>query len=456
MQKVHAEKALTSQGWEEDVLVSISDEGRITSVEANVVSSDGAQKAGILLASPANLHSHAFQRAMAGLTEGRGEDPTDSFWTWRKLMFRFLDQLTPEDIEAITAFVQMETLEAGYASMGEFHYIHHQPGGREYDALSELGGRVIAAAQQTKIGLTMLPVFYEHGGCDGRELSPGQIRFGNNPERFLRLHQEIAIALRELDGDANIGVAPHSLRAVSREGLSFAVELAGSKPFHMHLAEQVAEVDEIQDAWGARPVEWLLANHDIRENWCLIHCTQMEPHETMGLARSGVVAGLCPITESSLGDGIFDGVEYLNAGGKFGVGSDSNIRISLSEELRTLEYSQRLRDKGRAMFANNQATTGRVLFDQIAQGGAQAIGRDAGSIDKDRLADLVSLDANAVDLVDKDGDLILDTYIFAASDALVTDVWSAGRHVVKDGAHFKRDEITGNYRKTMLSLRKRM
>ena len=206
MQNLWAEKALTDEGWKAHVSISIADDGRISAVETDT--SANGEQVGILLPAPANLHSHAFQRAMAGLTEGRGEDPTDSFWTWRKLMFSFLDHLTPDDIEAITAFVQMETLEAGYASMGEFHYIHHQPGGVKYDNLAELSGRIIAAAKETGIGLTMLPVLYEHGGCDGRELSPGQIRFGNKPDQFAKLHEAIAANLPELGKDSR-WVLPH-------------------------------------------------------------------------------------------------------------------------------------------------------------------------------------------------------------------------------------------------------
>ena len=454
MQKIWAETALTKEGWRDRVGIEIDAEGFIASV--TVGSEPEGERFGVLLPAPVNLHSHAFQRAMAGMTEARGEDPTDSFWTWRKLMYRFLDNLTPEDVEAITGFVQMEMLEAGYASVGEFHYLHHQPGGVPYDDLGELSVRVTAAAQQTGIGLTLLPVLYEHGGCDRRPLGPGQIRFGNDPDRFEALHSSAVNAVKTLPGDCNIGVAPHSLRAVSKEGLTFSIELAGDRPLHMHLAEQVAEVEEVQEAWGARPVEWLMKNHDVGKNWCLIHCTQMQTHETAALAKSGAVAGLCPITESSLGDGIFDGLNYIEAGGRFGIGSDSNIRISLAEELRTLEYSQRLRDRGRAMFATPDASTGRVIYEQAAQSGAQATGRRSGRIAPGMLADLVALDRQNVDLESKQGDMLLDTFIFAGDSNMVSDTWAAGRKVVSEGRHIARDTILAAYRESMRNLQERI
>ena len=454
MTTLWAAQALTPAGWRENVRVDLGDDGRIAAVAADA--QPAGDRVGILLPAPVNLHSHAFQRAMAGMTERRSEDPSDTFWTWRRLMFRFLDRLDPDDIEVIVAFVQMEMLEAGYAAVGEFHYLHHRPGGAPYDDPAEMSGRIAAATADTGIGLTLLPVLYEHGGCDGRPLGPGQVRFGNDPDRFQRLFEAARRALRPLPDDARIGVAPHSLRAVSREGLAFAVALAPDAPLHMHLAEQVAEVEEVRDAWGMRPVEWLLANHDVDSRWCMVHATQMEPRETEALAGSGAVVGLCPITESSLGDGIFDGRRFLAHGGRFGIGSDSNIRISLSEELRTLEYSQRLRDRVRAAVATPELSTGRVLFETAVRGGAQAVGRDSGAIETGRTADLVGLDADAVDLLGKDGDELLDSYIFAGDDRMVTDLWAAGRHVVAAGRHRRHDEIVARYRKTVLSLGERI
>lgn len=447
-----AETALLADGWADAVRIDIAS-GRIVAVQAGAA--PAGARYGCLLPAPVNLHSHAFQRAMAGMTERRGASGNDSFWTWRSLMYRFLDHLTPDDVQAIAAFVQMEMLEAGYGAVAEFHYLHHQPGGAPYADLAEMSARIAAAAAETGIGLTLLPVLYQQGGCDGRALTAGQARFGNDPDRFARMWDGAAQALRALPSDAVIGVAPHSLRAVSREGLRLAEVIAPNAPIHIHLAEQVAEVEELKAAYGARPTEWLLANTGVDARWCLIHATQMEPHETLGLARSGAVAGLCPITEANLGDGIFDGARYLAAGGRFGVGSDSNVRITLSEELRLLEYSQRFRDRGRAVLATPDHSTGRVLFEGAVQGGAQA-GARTGALVVGGLADLLALDTRATDLIGVKGDALLDTFIFAGDDRIVSDVWSAGRHVVQAGVHIARETITSRYRAVMAHLRGRM
>ena len=448
---VHASQALLPDGWTDDVAIHINDAGRITNVRREQTANSD-QQVGVLLPAPVNAHSHAFQRAMAGLTERRGPNPNDTFWTWRQLMFRFLDRLTPDHIEAITAFVQMEMLEAGYATNVEFHYLHHQPGGMRYDNLAEMAESIVAAAATTGIGLTLLPVHYQYGGCDKRALGDGQIRFGNDPDRFAKLVEGARQALKSLPLDAGMGIAPHSLRAVGQDGLAAVVELAGDGLIHMHLAEQLAEVDEVAAAWGRRPVEWALENLPIDARWCMIHCTQMLPHETEGLARSGAVAGLCPITESSLGDGIFDGLRWLDHGGSIAIGSDSNIRISLSEELRTLDYSQRLRDHSRAALATSEKSTGRRLWDEICSGGAQAAGRASGAIAVGNWADLMALDVDHVDLEGKKGDVLLDSYIFAGDDRMVGEVWAAGRHQVRKGQHVHRTRIVDRYRKAMRAL----
>jgi formimidoylglutamate deiminase len=443
MAVIWAKQALLSSGWTENVAIEIGADGRIADVRA------GQPRQGttveLLLPAPANSHSHAFQRAMAGLTERRGADPTDSFWTWRKLMFRFLDRLNPDQIEAIAAFVQMEMLEAGFATNVEFHYLHHQPGGAPYDRLGEMSERIAAAAATTGIGLMLLPVMYQYGGCDLRALGPGQVRFGNTLERFARLLDEARDAVELLPTDSGVGVAPHSLRAVAREDLSQMVRLAAGGPVHMHLAEQLAEVAEVSAAWGARPVEWALENLELSPNWTLIHCTQMTPLETEGLARSGAVAGLCPLTEASLGDGIFDGVRWLDAGGRISIGSDSNIRISLAEELRQLDTSQRLRDRSRAALATPNLSTGRRLFEAACIGGGLSSGRGGGLIEVGAWADLLALDATHPDLAGVQGDTAIDSFVFAGGNNMVEAVWSAGRSVVRDGRHPKHDQIVARY-----------
>ena len=445
---IHAERALLPEGWARDVGVRVEG-GRIAAVGPAA----GGQRVGCLLPAPVNLHSHAFQRAMAGMTERRSA-AQDSFWTWRTLMYRFLDRLTPEDVEAIAAQVMVEMAEAGYAAVAEFHYLHHQPGGVAYDNIAEMSERIVNAAEAVGFGLTLLPVLYQRGGCDGRALASGQLRFGNDPERFARLWEGAAAAVRRLP-DGVTGVAPHSLRAVDSAGLRLAEGIAADAPIHIHLAEQVAEVDEVFAALGARPVEWLLANAGVDGRWCPIHCTQMTQDETEALARSGAVAGLCPITEANLGDGIFDGVRFAAAGGRWGVGSDSNVQITLAGELRLYEYSQRLRDRGRAMLAEGARSTGRALWEGAARGGAMAAGRMAGAIATGAVADLVALDMDSLHLAGREGDEILDAFVFAGNDGLVAEVWSGGRHVVTGGRHVAREAVAARFRAVMAALRER-
>jgi formimidoylglutamate deiminase len=450
MTKIFASKILTSSGWKENITLEINADGHIEKLRTDDKEYD--HHVGCLLPAPVNAHSHSFQRAMSGLTEYRGPNPKDSFWTWRKLMFKFLKQLDPDIVEAIAAFVQMEMLEAGFSTNVEFHYLHHSESGRPYDDIAEMSQRIISAANQSGIGLTLLPVFYQYGGCDLRALEDGQRRFGNNLDQFQTLFQRVSKILETSPPDTFLGLAPHSLRAVDPKDLIELVNIAEKKPIHMHLAEQVAEVDEVKEFLGARPVEWVMENLDISNQWCMIHCTQMEPHEVKMLAKTQAVAGLCPITESSLGDGIFEGANWMSNNGNIAIGSDSNVRISLSEELRTLEYSQRLRDRSRAVLANSHQSTGRRLFEGICKGGAQAAGRKTGLIKEGYLADLLALNTNHVDLERHKEDTLLDSYIFSGDDRMISDVWSAGRHLVKDGEHILRTEITRAYKKATKKL----
>jgi len=458
MTVIWAKQVLTSQGWENNVSITIGDDGYISRLElySKPPGETNPKRFDVLLPAPANTHSHAFQRAMAGMTERRGPDLKDSFWTWRKIMYRFVDLLTPEDIEAIAAFLYMEMLEVGFSAVAEFHYLHHGQGGQEYDNIAETAHRIAAAANQAGVGLTLLPVLYTQGGCDGRALVGGQMRFGNNQDQFTALFEASKSAIANLAPDSTLGVAAHSLRAVTFEQLSLVCNLAPSAPFHIHIAEQDAEIEEVLAHYGQRPVEWLLDNHDVNGRWCLIHATQMTASETITLAKSGAIAGLCPITESSLGDGIFNAREYRGAGGAFSIGSDSNVRISLAEELRTLEYSQRLKHRERAVLANAGQSCGHVLLQGAAKGGAQACGRESGAIEVGKLADLFALDGAAPDLIGKQGDMLLDSFIFSGSSNMITDVWSAGRHMVRDGAHINREVIRANYEKVILSLQQRM
>lgn len=450
MQKIHAHLALTPKGWVRDLCIEVED-SRIAQV-SNGLSKDH-YSVDLLLPAPVNLHSHAFQRAMAGLTETRGPDPQDSFWTWRKLMFRFLDRLTPDQVQAIAELVFMEMLEAGYGAVAEFHYLHHDIGGQKYSNLPEMAERITAAAQSTGLGLTLLPVLYMQGGCDGRALKGGQKRFGCALDLFARLHDESAQLMMEAPKDYAIGIAPHSLRAVKPEALTHILEICPHGPIHMHLAEQLAEVDEIEAHFGARPTEWLLDNADVNGTWSLIHCTQMTEKETRDLASTNAVAGLCPITESSLGDGIFNGTDFHDAGGQFGIGSDSNIHIALWEELATLEYSQRLRDRSRAAMATPDRSTGRNLFEAATQAGAQAAGRQSGSISEGQFADLIAVSTDNEFLCNRSGDKLLDSLIFSGRGrTCISDVWSAGRHMVQDGLHVEHERITKQFVKVSKQL----
>jgi len=447
---IFAKRALLQNGWAENVRLIVQ-QGVITTIAPQSKASPADVTVDTLLPALSNLHSHSFQRAMAGMTEFRASGH-DSFWTWRDLMYRFVNRITPDQMQAIAALVFMEMQEAGYAAVGEFHYVHHQKGGAPYEDIAELSNQIYAAAKSTGIGLTHLPVLYTYGGAGEAPMAEGQLRFGNNIDRYLKLLERARDGLKYLHEDARIGMAPHSLRATSPAVLEAALAHHKTGPIHIHIAEQPKEVADIQAWLGLRPVEWLLQNIDVNSNWCLIHATHMTHEETMRMAKVGAVAGLCPITEANLGDGPFNGPSYLIADGAFGVGSDSNVNISLTEELRTLEYSQRLRDMARNVFVVGEGSVGATLYRGAARGGAQALGRNAGEIAEGKLADLVAINSTTPALCALKSDQLLDGLVFAAKDSVVTDVWSAGRHSVKNGHHIDREGITKNYRSAITQL----
>mgnify|MGYP002777037081 CR=1 FL=1 len=445
-----ADLALLPGGWARDVRVTLRGD-RIAAVEEGARPRPDDARVGALLPAPSNLHSHGFQRAMAGMTERRSAG-RDSFWTWRETMYRFTARLSPDQVEAIAALAFMEMQEAGFAAVAEFHYLHHAPGGAPYDDPAELSARICAAAARTGIGLTLLPVLYARGGAGGRPLAPAQRRFGTGPDAYARLLEGARAAARGLPADTVVGIAPHSLRAVTPDDLARALPLAAGGPVHIHVAEQPREVDEIRAALGARPVEWLLANAPVDAGWCAVHATHMTADERRGLASTGAVAGLCPVTEANLGDGPFDGPGWRAAGGAFGLGSDSNVRISLVEEMRTLEYGQRLRDLSRCAMAGDDGSTGEAIFLGAAAGGARALGRPAGRIAPGLLADLMAIDLGHPALCALGSGQILDGLAFAAPDAVVTDVWSAGRHRVRGGRHVAREAIVTAWRRVAAEL----
>ena len=447
---IFADCALLDDKWADRVRLTVAN-GRISGIDIGADAQPGDHHVSALLPALSNLHSHSFQRAMAGMTEYRAAG-RESFWTWRDLMYRFANSLTPTQIEAIAALVFMEMQEVGFAAVGEFHYLHHQPGGTPYANIAELSERIFAAAHLTGIGLTLLPVLYTYGGAGAQPRAAGQMRFGNTVDEFERLLSAVRLAARGLPADCRIGIAPHSLRATTPGDLSRVLPLAQGNPVHIHVAEQPQEVADILAWLGARPVEWLLANTPIGPDWSAIHATHMTAAETEGLARSGAVAGLCPVTEANLGDGPFNGPGWLSANGQFGIGSDSNVRISIVEELRMLEYSQRLRDLSRNVMVASAGSVGRFLYQGAARGGARALGRDAGRIAVGQIADLVAIDLTHPALCALRPDQILDGLVFAAPDTVITDVWSAGRHQVQQGRHVHRDRIVAGWRKAVKEL----
>jgi formiminoglutamate deiminase len=447
MRRLLFDHALLPSGWAQDVAIDI-DGGMIRSVQAGADPADHEHITGIALPGLPNLHSHTFQRGMAGLAEARGPEG-DSFWTWRQVMYRFLGRLTPDDVEAIAAYAMMEMLEGGFTALAEFHYLHHDRDGRPYANPAELATRIAAAAEETGMGLTLLPVFYAYGGFGGMAPADGQRRFISDIADYRRLVEGARNAVAGLD-DAVVGIAPHSLRAVTPQSLGEILPMAEDGPIHIHVAEQIKEVEDCLAWSGQRPVDWLLDHAPIDQRWCLIHATHLDPHETWRLAASGAVAGLCPITEANLGDGIFDGVDFLATSGIFGVGSDSNIEINAAAELRQLEYSQRLKLRGRNLLAEREGqSTGRSLYEKALAGGQRALGRRIGSIVVDHRADFVVLDAGHPDLSAVSGDRWIDAYVFVTSKAAIDTVIVAGKSVVINGRHHRRRAIRDRYAGTL-------
>jgi len=448
MSAIFAEKALLPAGWARGVRIEIA-AGRIVAVTTGVQAQPDDERVAIILPGMPNLHSHAFQRGMAGLAETRGPGD-DSFWSWREVMYRFALSMTPDQVEAVAAQLYVEMLEAGFTRVGEFHYLHHDIDGRPYTDIGEMAGRIAAAASETGIGLTLLPVFYAHSGFGGQIPTQGQRRFINDLNGFGRLLESSRKAVDSIP-EAVVGIAPHSLRAVTQEELKAVTAVAADGPIHIHIAEQEREVEDCVAWSGARPVEWLLSHADVDGRWCLIHATHMTDEETAAMARSGAVAGLCPITEANLGDGTFPGALFTGHGGRFSVGSDSNVLIGVADELRQLEYSQRLAHRARNVLAKPGQSNGRALFDAAIAGGSAALGAGASEIAVGAPADLVSLDPSHPSLAGKTDDAILDAWIFA-NGAKVDGVWVRGAKLVDGGRHFRADAIANRFRKAMMEL----
>ena len=432
MKKYYAREALLPQGWARDVTIAVH-KGDIVEVKAGA--RDGERLAGPVLPGMANLHSHAFQRAMAGLTEVRGP-AADDFWTWRELMYRFVERVTPAHAKAIATHLYIEMLLRGYTAVAEFDYVH------------ELKGH-LAAAREAGIAITLLPSLYSWSGFGEKPLQPRQRRFSSRVEDIARAVDALRSAVSP---DVRLGVAPHSLRAVDPAALKEVVRIVDG-PIHIHAAEQIKEVDECKAALGRRPVEWLLSQMPVDERWCIVHATHMTDEETRALAASGAVAGLCPTTEGNLGDGIFPLAEYRASGGLYGIGGDSHVSRDPAEELRLLEYFQRVSARKRNIVTTKRSPgVGTTLWREAAAGGAQAVGRRMGAIAAGMRADLVVLDAQHVDLEGRHGDALANALVFSGGSGFVHDVMVAGRWVVQSKRHSKARQAGAAYKRTLKDL----
>lgn len=454
MTEFHCEHALIDTGWAEDVTIQCDPDGVITRIFTATEAAPNAIHLGTVLPGLANLHSHAFQRGMAGLSEVKGPGE-DSFWSWRQLMYQFLDTLTPDDVEAIAALAYCEMLESGFTRVAEFHYLHHDVDGSTYDNPAEMALRVCAAADETGIGMTLLPVLYRWAGFNHLPPAPEQRRFINSLESYERLWLAAKSQVENLP-EGRIGVAPHSLRAASIEDIHHLTEIAGSNPIHIHISEQIKEVEDCLAATGARPVQYLLDQHDLSEQWCLVHATHLDAKETSGIAKSGSVVGLCPLTEANLGDGIFPALEFTADGGRFGIGSDSHIRIDLAEELRLLEYGQRLLHRKRNLLARSGQSTGRFLYENALLGGAKASGIGKAGISTGASADLVELNTEHSALCGRAGDALLDSWLFCGDGRQVQSVYVSGKAVVRDGKCLARETIEMRYSTIMKRIAERI
>ncbi|MDL5594705.1 formimidoylglutamate deiminase [Bacillus subtilis] len=433
MPAFHAERALLPSGWARNVRFEVGASGLLEQVLPDAGSEGAERLHGPVLPGMPNLHSHAFQRAMAGLAEVAG-NPNDSFWTWRELMYRLVGRLSPEQMEVIARQLYVEMLKAGYTAVAEFHYVHHDPAGRPYADPAELALCISRAARDSGIGLTLLPVLYSHAGFGGLPPNEGQRRFIHSTDSYLALQQRLREAL---PADQGLGLCFHSLRAVTPDQLTTVLAAEdGARSIHIHIAEQQKEVDDCLAWSGRRPLQWLYENAPVDPRWCLVHATHAEADEVQAMARSGAVAGLCLTTEANLGDGIFPAVDFLAQGGRLGIGSDSHVSVSVVEELRWLEYGQRLRDQRRnRLYRPEQPQVGRTLFDAALAGGAQALGQPVGALAVGSRADWIVLDGTDPYLATAEGDALLNRWLFAGGDRQVRDVMVGGRWVVRNGHH---------------------
>jgi formimidoylglutamate deiminase len=445
---VLAPYALLPDGWERDVRIDIDADGTIARITPRSPVDGASLLRGPVIAGMPNAHSHAFQRAFAGRAE-RATGAHDSFWTWRAAMYGLANRLTPEQLEAVAAQVYVEMLEAGYTAVGEFHYLHHAPGGVRYGVRSEMAQRIIAAADAAGIGLTLLPVLYRYSGFDAQPPLAEQARFVMNVDDFLALLDEIAPLCRT--PQRRLGIAPHSLRAVSAVDLSAVVAALDARdpsaPVHLHVAEQSVEVEACIAASGQRPVAWLLDHAALSRRWCLVHATHVNADEVARLAATTAVVCIAPTTEANLGDGIFPLEAWRASGGATAIGSDSHASVDVAEELRWLEYAQRLKTQRRAIAPSPEA-----LYVDAARAGAHALARPIGSIAAGHRADFVILDAESPALAGGEIATLVDRFVVAGGRRAIADVYAGGAHLVAGGRHRDREAIFARYRRTLAAL----
>ena len=452
---VWARNALLSDGWVSNVLIAIDHSGTIISAEAKQKPRENSEILnGALIPGITNLHSHAHQRAMAGLAEksARAQNHKDSFWSWRRVMYHYLEQIQPDDLYAIANQLYLEMLKFGYTGVGEFQYLHHDTNGKPYQDRAEITKQCLYAAQNTGIAFTALPVLYGFGGFGSQAASSGQKRFLNDADGFINIVDSLATEITG-SGNASLGIAPHSLRAISRDLLQTVINGCDFDVIHIHVAEQKKEVEDCL-AWSKqKPVEWLFNHFNIDRAWCLIHATHMTREETNKLARSGAVAGLCPTTEANLGDGFFDVEHYFPAQGRWGIGSDSHISISPVEELRWLEYGQRLLSNQRNVInPEAESSTGAYLYLNALAGGAQATARSSGKIKAGYRADFIVLDTVHPRLYGRQENDLIDCWIFSGNENPVKDVFVGGVKVITDGIHQKQESINLQFQSTITRL----
>ncbi|WP_413730382.1 formimidoylglutamate deiminase [Sodalis sp. RH22] len=449
-----APRALLAQGWTHNVRLQIDAQGTIVAIESDAGAQDAESLAGPVLPAMANLHSHAFQRAMAGLTEVFG-DPKDSFWTWRDVMYRMVQRLSPEQVGIIARQLYIEMLKGGYSQVAEFHYLHHDPQGHAYADPAEMALRVSQAAAESGIGLTLLPVLYSYGGFGEQAAAPGQRRFIQDTGSYLRQQQALQAHLAT-QPHQRLGLCFHSLRAVSARQIHEVLQASAAElPVHIHVAEQTKEVEDCLAWSGTRPVRWLMDQVKVDERWCLIHATHLDEEELARLARSGAVAGLCPTTEANLGDGIFPADGYVRQGGRWGIGSDSHVSLNVVEELRWLEYGQRLRDRRRNRLADAlHPTLGDNLYRAALRGGAQACGVPLGALAVGMRADWLVLDGEDPYIASADDGDLLNRWLFAGGPGQIRDVFVAGRRVISDGHHALERESAQSFARVLRDLRR--